>query len=177
MFSLRFTLVLLAVLLIPYFLRSKYGVALEPYPAVMLPSGSGTVDVDPDKTKVKFTSLYALNTEGTWSKVDNARLLYPIPIQYLNPILAKEFGLKENAGAIRPGIQSELAGNLSMAWAKQITEQDKKEARAWLGKKLKQQNFQESSLKVVQTVETISIPDGRKLNSRVAYENTLRLDQ
>ncbi|KAA3436074.1 hypothetical protein [Rufibacter hautae] len=177
MFSLRFTLALLALLLIPYFLRSKYGIALEPYPAVMLPSGSGKVDVAPGRTKVKFTSLYALNAQGTWSKVDNTHLLYPIPIQYLNPILAKEFGLKENAGAIRPGIQSELAENLSMSWARKVTEQDKNEVKVWLRRKLEHQNLHGPSLKVVQTVETISIPDGRILNSRVAYENTLRLDQ
>ncbi|WP_125077755.1 hypothetical protein [Rufibacter latericius] len=143
----------------------------------MLPSGSGKVDVNKHETKVRITTLFARNTTGNWRTVDNVRLLHPIPIQYLSPILSKEFGLKENAGAIRPGIQSHLAAKLSTLWAKDVAEQDQKEVKAWLRGKLKEQNLDGPLLKVVQTEEIISIPDGLKLNETVIYANTLRLDQ
>ncbi|MBC3541778.1 hypothetical protein ACFSC6_09990 [Rufibacter sediminis] len=177
MFSLRFTLSLLGILLIPYFFRAKYGIALEPYPAVMLPSGSGKVDASADIAQISYTTVLGRNATGQWSRVDNARLLYPIPIQYLSPILSKEFGLKEDAGTIRPGIQSSLAGDLSILWAKHVTEQDRQEVKAWLRGRLGEQHFDASVLKVVKVEEVIAIPDGRKLNYKVTYENTLRLDQ
>ena len=87
--------ILSAALAIPYALKllSKRAV-LEPYPAIILPSGPSKIERKGDSISFTRISIYVLDLDtGEWKRLDPESFLGHIPIQFLNAIVKNRFGL------------------------------------------------------------------------------------
>ena len=176
MFSLRFTLVLLTILLVPFLLRSRYGSTLEPYPAILLPAGATKDQVAETQFKARYKVLYGQLEDGTWRRVDERLLLYPIPVQYEGLILSREFGLKPPEPAGRTGIQNVL-GRLGILRYKHLTAEDQAAAKRWVKAKLREQGFTRPVLKIAQREEVVAVPKGKIVKAKNTDEKIIYLDE
>lgn len=172
MFSQRFTLLLFAFLIIPYVLTVKY--RIEPYPALILPSGAGKVAVGGKQMKVSYTEYYALKADGTMSKVDAVRMFAPVPIHYHSYILLRNFGMIDKEVSPKFGAFSPFVKELNIL--KNTSEQEKQEVKKWLGQKLIEQGFTAAVLQVVQVEEVLALPAGETIAKNSSYVTTLYLD-
>ncbi|MFT2011406.1 hypothetical protein ACMA1I_22225 [Pontibacter sp. 13R65] len=174
MFSLRFTIVLLAILLIPCLIRVKYGHEL--FPSMMMPSGARKVQVGSEKFEVSYTTPFAMKKDGSWDRVDIKRFLDPIPPHFQKYILDREFGLKENQPPPAFGSLTPILVKLNIVKSRDANEHDRKEVKIWLKRKLQEQGFFEDKFKIVRIDEVISIPDGNKLSEENTDEKIIYLD-
>lgn len=174
MFSLRFTVVLVAFLVIP-FVISQFGP--EPFPAVILPGGADKVPVGASESKYSTTTLYAIGEDGNWGEVNTIALLYPIPNSFQRSILAKEFGLNAKPTEKQGSASALAALKQYISRNKNKTEQEKAEVREWLKTRLVEQGFAASQLKIVKYKVTFAIPSGKTLSKTIADENILYLDR
>lgn len=153
------SLVLVPFLLVPFLLA--HVADLEPYPAILFPSGHGTIRLSSPVLRFGKRAILGRDAAtGAWVEVDMARLLRPIPARYhasvferLVAILPEEAG--EGAGAadaaVGPapaeGVSSlrrlvrgvkRAAGRLKdrASAAHAPTAADRAELSAWLGGRL-----------------------------------------
>ncbi len=175
MFSLRFTIVLLTILLVPFLLRHRYGSKLEPYPAILLPAVATQEKAAETQFNARYTVLYGQRGDGTWKRVDERLLLYPIPVQYEGVILSRELGLKPPEPAGRAGIQNVL-GRLGLLRYRRLTEEDQVAAKRWVKEKLRQQGFTRPVLKIAQREEVVAVPGGETVSAKITDEKIIHLD-
>src|SRR5690554_5759863 len=93
MFSVRTTMLIIIILMVPFLIRFKFGDRFEPYPAVLLPSGAGKTQVYSEELRNWQIILLSQREGGSWSKVDEVDLMYPIVPNNHVPIFRKAFGL------------------------------------------------------------------------------------
>lgn len=175
MFSIRFTIVLLTILLVPFLLRFRYGSMLEPYPAILLPSGATKATVAETEFIARYKVLYGQLEDGSWRRVDERLLLYPIPGQYEDLILSTAFGLKP-AEPVRKGGMLNVLGRLGILRYKRLTEAHQAEAKRWVKEKLREQGFTNPVLKIVQREEVVTVPEGKIIKVKITHENIIHLD-
>jgi hypothetical protein len=175
MFSLRFTIVLLTILLVPFLLRHRYGSTMEPYPSILLPAVATKDKVAETQFNARYKVLYGQLGDGTWRRVDERLLLYPIPVQYEGIILSREFGLKPPEPAGRGGLQNVL-GRLGILRSKRLTEEDQAGAKRWIKEKLREQGFTRPVLKIAQREEVVTVPEGEIVSAKNTDENIIYLD-
>jgi hypothetical protein len=175
MFSLRFTIVLLTILLAPFLLRHRYGSTMEPYPAILLPAVATKDKVADTQFKASYKVLYGQLEDGTWRSVDERLLLYPIPVQYEGLILSREFGLKPPEPAGGAGIRNVLA-RLGILRSRRPTEEDQAAAKRWVKEKLREQGFTRPVLKIAQREEVVAVPGGETLSAKNTDEKIIYLD-
>lgn len=87
--SLAFAIFLLAPALLKI-------VGMEPYPAVILPSGAGTISLEP--VVLHETRLYGERAPG-WERIDAVKFLEPVPVWYLDALARRGFGLEGDAAS------------------------------------------------------------------------------
>lgn len=171
MFPVRFTLLLLAVLAIPYLLKLIYGNAGEPYPAIILPSGAAKVPVGANEMKVKYTAVAGKNNKGGWEKIDMAELLNPVPLVYQRALLQREFGLLNS----KP-VKARYFSQLPIIYNRISTAKDKKEIKRWLKKRLANQNLETDIIAITEREKTIQIPSGTETRDIILDEKFIYLD-
>src|ERR1700761_6548081 len=88
MHSIRFTILLLLVLFIPFFFRRQ---GFEPYPAIFLPEGPTVISKKNDTVKFYYTELLGLDEQKKWQKLDPIYLLSPIRMKSFEDILLKQY--------------------------------------------------------------------------------------
>lgn len=155
MFSTKFSFFLLLVLFVPLFLRLQT-VKLEPYPAVLLPSGPKLLELNSGFLNINNTQLYGLDKEGNWKKIDHVKLLHPIPLQYLSPILSTKFGLENPLGTNSSPLIRFLNTSLFNSKRKEINNNGKKELAQWINRKLHDQGLSPDSIKIIKGMAVIS---------------------
>ena len=175
MFSLRFTIVLLIMLAVPFLIRYKYREKYEPFPAVLLPAGAAKAPVLAGEFKVDYIDLVAQRADGAWETVDAKLLLYPLPYNNHKHVYEREFGLTDPpAPEDRRFVR--LLVNLNILKARNGTEQDKEKTKNWLGQRLKQQGFTGAVLAIVYKEKIVSISSGEILSDDIIDEKVLYLD-
>jgi len=70
---------------------------IEPYPSVIMPSGSGSIDISQNDYTFYNYRAYGIKADGSEHKIDLLELIRPAHKQYLYTIFEKEFGLSEDA--------------------------------------------------------------------------------
>lgn len=86
--SLAFTLFLAAFLFVPYFIYIRYGTEMEPYPAVILPSGAGFAYRDNSHLSYEYAYLYGQDENGDWDYLNPEEFLFPMPSYYIGHVMA-----------------------------------------------------------------------------------------
>lgn len=162
--NLSLTLLLGFILLPPFVLTTRYGI--EPYPAIILPSGANKANVSPTQVSFNRTSLWGKHQEkGIWVRVDLETFLEPIPVHYLDPIAVNLFGLKSPNGKIINGFNT-----------KKVTTEEVQSGKQWLRQKLSQFGYASDELMITFDKETFDIGSHKIITSDRKHEEILRLE-
>jgi hypothetical protein len=161
-FSKRATFGLALGLLIPEILRKISG-ALEPYPALLLPAGTGKLALDGRSVTLKH-NLVEARRAGEWREIDRAELLDPLPVHYFGELVRGNFGLHD-------GHWHKLTPPPPPASA---------EARArtkrWLRARLERMGFDGGALRVVEERYVLQLPSGARRDVVRTSETVYDLD-
>lgn len=87
------TIVLLMFLFIPFIIRSSF-IKIEPFPSIVMPSGSHVVRTDSEQLVFKKLVLYGIDAEtGAEKPIPVEVLLGAIPPQYLTSLYKNGFSI------------------------------------------------------------------------------------
>jgi hypothetical protein len=156
LFSGRATLLIALGLVVPEYLRDSQR-ALEPYPAVLLPKGSGKLQVKEGKIHLRRTFASGVR-HGEWEKLDVGELMFPISEHYFLRLAGRDFGLKRSKHASPEQVTRE--------------QQTKNFFRA----RLAAQGFDTHKFRVVVEALTIELPSGQVLATHTVKKSTHELD-
>lgn len=149
-------LILLLGLILPFLLR-EVSSSLEPYPAVLQPSGATKISVSEGVLRFHKTELIAILNDGTEQSLDPNRFFDTIPNQYWTHIARNGFGLSQ------PKSRSFSLGIWTLS-ATTILEADpveRKDVLNWLNTRLIALGITEANKLRVQQVRTLFDIDRR----------------
>lgn len=129
-------------LIAPLVLRS---LSYEPYPAILLPDGSGTTPVINNEIVFSFDEVYAQDNRQQWVKVNTTDLFDPMPDPYTGSIIRSL--VTDGKSSITEGSKKhKILKYLNPSRKIAVDKEDIKEMHTWLKKKL-----------IVQQLDTIKI--------------------
>lgn len=161
---------LLALTLIPPFaLKFRYP-DLEPYPAIILPSGAGKVNVTAKEISFIRDSFWGKRENDTWTRIDKKAFFEPIPVRYLHPLARDSFGLNSAAGK-----NVILPKGVSVS-TKKVTPSEVQSTKHWLRQRLAQSGYATDELMITFEKVIFDIETGEIISSKRKHEEILRLD-
>jgi hypothetical protein len=161
-----YTTLLAACLVIPFALRLRF---TEPYPAVLLPSGAGTIKTAADKIDCNRTAIYGkLPGRDAWIRLSPWQFLYPIPVEFFPPLAERYFGLIPGAHRILK------IGVITIDQQPKVTEDDVKSGKQWFRTRLSENGYDSDVLRITQEVVTFRRSDGEQM--AVQYQDEKLLD-
>ncbi|MEN2281722.1 hypothetical protein AAGF08_06245 [Algoriphagus sp. SE2] len=180
MFSKKFTLVLAICLLVPFGLR-LISSKLEPYPALLFPSGDKQVQVPLDSPvpNYRYSDLYGFTPEKGWVNIDEESFISPIPRNYLSFILENKKGLfSENSDIeVKNQPSSKPIKNFLMRnQEKKLSKDERKEIAEFFKQKLISQGFDSTRLKIVE-YQVVSYPQTSKVDLSILSEEIINFDE
>jgi|GEM_PF-1597047 len=131
--SIIFSIFLLILLLFPFCLKL---LLTEPYPAVIFPSGAGTVDLSDQSYNFTEYRVYGISDQGPQQRIDILKLITPAHPQYLYQIFGNAFGLSAD-----PTKELKLRGTdwtLLSYRQRGATDTQRAECKSWLNARLEQ---------------------------------------
>lgn len=144
--SIYFTFVFVLFLVSPYVLYIRYGTEMEPYPAVILPSGAGFCYKDSNNIQFGYKCLYGMNKDQEWVYLNPENFLSPMPSYYIGHILNRVSWMSI------PPEEKEITGDL-FNWFKaknvirsEFRVSEKEEYCLWLSSKLRACNLYDDKL-------------------------------
>ncbi|RAI91978.1 hypothetical protein [Algoriphagus yeomjeoni] len=182
MFSVRFTIALLLILMIPFILRTL-SYRLEPYPALLFPGGEGMVSVPLDSAIInyRYSELHGYREGIGWGKIDEVEFMKPVPQHYLRNILKHNSDLFDTNDSLPKKKASESGMKAKLSWAfdyllrnqeKQSSEEDRRKSTDWFAGKLEAQGFEPDRIKLV-NVEILSYPNDEKFEKIIGDEEII----
>ena len=186
--NLSLTLLLVFILLPPFVLNTLYGGLLEPYPAIILPSGSPKADVGLREISFNRTSIWGKQKkDNTWTRVDLETFLAPIPVHYLYAITKNSLGLKSAEGRViklegrfsklpkEIKILSKLPKEIKIL-SKKVTPSEVKNGKHWWRQKLSQSGYASDELMIISEQVKFDIETGKIIGIKRSNEEIIRLD-
>ncbi len=161
-----------ALLVVPFGLR-LLSPHLEPYPAVLLPSGAGVIPVDGDVVSFERLALVGVDAaSGEEKELAPDAFLAPAPLQYLRAITGNHFGLeteREREVALR-GLPFAIVFERP-----EITDAERDEARAWLRARLRDAGCDDALLRVRRYRTHYDVAVREAKNEELVVEQRYRL--
>jgi hypothetical protein len=155
LFSRWESLLIALALIVPESLRSC--AKLEPYPAVILPTGAGTIRIKNGTVSAQRTFLTA-KRNGKWEEVDVGKFLAPVAVHYFSGIARRDFGLRKSKTATP--LQLERAT----------------ETKRWMKARLAAQGFEPKQLRLMRQSMRITLASGKHSHSKTRRRKTYDLD-
>ena len=157
-----YTVLLFLVLVVPFAI-AFLAPTLEPYPAVLLPSGAGTIKTTGDQMDLSRTSIYAkVLGNGSWTRLSPPQFLSPIPAEFFPPLAQRCFGLRPvEAAPYRTRVGVAVTIN-----PRQVDEKKIASAKQWLRARLTESGCEDSVLRITQEVVTFRRSDGAEIGVR-----------
>jgi len=166
------TAAIFAALLLPFGL-SFLAPQLEPYPAIIMPSGASLVHLERKHIQFIHTTLWGQSGSGEWRAVDPRALLDPIPVWYLDGLVRHDFGLSTPPTEAVP-----------LRWIRTIhvprpqpSHESVLQTEAWLRERLRAAGADQPVLRVTQERVTVTVPEGRVVDDVLVSEHVYQLDQ
>ncbi|WP_424583741.1 hypothetical protein [Tunicatimonas sp.] len=144
---------LMLFLLIPFVLR-WYSPSLEPYPALLLPSGAHIVELEDGTFSYTLYEVYGFGQDGTSKKIDIQTFLEPIPPYLIWNLARHNFGLEGD---------NLLADDLS-------------ESRKWFRQKLIDKGYRADRFLLAKVKYYISLDKKQLLKQETLHEKYFNLD-
>lgn len=171
MFSLRFSVILLFILFVPFVLRIFHA---EPYPALLLPAEAIKITKKENRVFLEGKDIYAMDYKGNWQKWDPNYILYPIPIAYLQNLISDNFRFDFDSSRFNSA-GFKLLKKFHLANKKNISSREVDEIKSWLRKKLIKQGLSPSTIKFTNYTLTISTETGAVLENKIKNERIVSL--
>ncbi|MGK7951084.1 MAG: hypothetical protein AB4368_20435 [Xenococcaceae cyanobacterium] len=171
LFSVKFTVILTAALFVP-FVMTTANLKLEPYPAIILPSGAGKLDLKEGVINVYNLSIYGYDIQGKLQKIDQTGFLNPIPNHYLYAVFDNEFGLstKTKDEIVLRGLNKKIEIK-----RKSTTPEEQKKAKLWLSEKLTDLGLSSSKIVFRYELKKLEINSGREVSKEINDEKIISL--
>lgn len=165
---------LLSCLLIPPFIIKTLYPSLEPYPAVILPSGSNTINIEDSKVSFSKTSVWAKQNSRakTWTEIDSRKFIEPIPGYYLQHIALNSFGFESKAKKTGSILKRKHDSILSS----KITSDEIAATKNWFKQKLNKSGYVSDEFMVVSEEITFDINTGKIASRKKIDEQIFKLD-
>jgi hypothetical protein len=166
-----YTAVLLLVLVVPFAI-AFVAPTLEPYPAVILPSGAGTIKTSEDQMDLSRTSIYGkVPGSESWTRLSPQQFLSPIPTEFFPPLAQRYFGLRP----VEPVASRTRVGVVVTINPRKVDEKAIASAKQWLRTRLKESSCEDNLLRISQEVVTIRRSDGAEIGVRNEDDNIFDL--
>ena len=133
LFKLGTRLIIVLALLVPFSLR-ELSSSLEPYPAILQPSGSTKISTKDTVLKFYEMQIVAVRQDGSEQRIEPRALMDKIPIQYWTHIARSHFGL----GPVKTQEFSLGIWTLTATTIKSASPQEKVEALNWIHNRLRE---------------------------------------
>lgn len=181
---LSLSLLLACVLLPPFLLRIAYP-SLEPYPAVLLPAGAGTIAIGRGEVRFARVALWGRKDGDDlhWAMIDAEDFLRPLPAHFLNAVAGNSFGLNPAKNKLRPlptrlnsALESEVAGILNGYLGEKVTPAEVQSGKRWLGQKLSRFGYVSTEMRITLDELTFDIESREITAVENLHEDILRLD-
>lgn len=166
----RATVILAVFLLVPALIRS---LSTEPFPAVLLPAGSGQLSVEDGIVTFSHSSLWAHDIAGNAHKLDAESFLDPVPVHFLGPLTSFEFGLTPERRTVlylRRPVPMEFELDVRPSNPEHLAE-----ARSFFARRLRSLNLSDASLTWRTVSSRVRHDTGEELESTVESERTIQL--
>jgi len=158
LFSVRFTLILAALLIGPLLVR--HYTSSEPWPAVLLPSGGGLIRKYDGIALFEVVEVKAVDRSGKELRIDPQDLIDPIPPQYFRALSENRFGY--DLTALRK-VQTR-SGKWVLYFPRKIPSlAERKEASRWLASRVRRKQRDYYKLSLRREVLSVEIGSGREL--------------
>jgi hypothetical protein len=170
--DLVYTTLLSAFLLVPFAIRTL-APTLEPYPAVLLPSGEATIKMTGGQIDLDRLAVYGKTSENnSWTRLSPSRFLSPIPLQYFPNLAQRNFGMSPG-GPIAHRIRG--VGVVITIQPRKVSEEEVRNAKQWLRARLKDSGCDDNPLRITQEVVTVRPSDGAEIAVRYQDDKVLEL--
>lgn len=179
MFNLKSTLLIFSVLFLGLFLKI---IGFEPYPAIVLPSGSSTIKRVNNKVHFKETKIYALNSQGIFTEIDKETFLGKIPKHIIQGLIDRNFGMDKSL-AISKSRKLKILKMLHLSKFSFFTgktnasAEDTREVTHWLNERLNAQNLKGPYIKVVTYNNTVFTQTGNIIHTKIENERIITLSK
>jgi len=176
---------LLACALVPPFVVRTLYYNLEAFPAVLLPSGAGTVSVGRGEVKFTRVALWGRRDgdSSNWARIEVERFLHPIPVHYLSGIARNSFGLNPAkaklpslAARLNSAREFEAALFLNRALRAKVTATEVQDGKRWLSRKLSRFGYVPTEMRITSDHLTFAIETGKVVAVETLNEEILALD-
>jgi hypothetical protein len=162
--NILYTALLSGFLLVPFAIR-EFAPTLEPYPAVLLPSGAGLIKMA-DQMDFDRTAIYGrVVGHDAWTRLSPSQFLNPLPPQFFPPLAQRYFGLSP----IGPITHTIKGGVVIRIDTHKVSEEEVKNAKQWFRARLSGSGCDDSVLRITQEVVTLRRSDGAEI--AVRYQN------
>jgi hypothetical protein len=163
--NILYTTLLSGFLLVPFAIR-EVARTLEPYPAVLLPSGGGTIKTTEDQIDLDRRRIYGrVAGGGAWTSLSPTQFLDPIPTEFFFPLADRYFELSP-FGSVTHWITGGVVIKID---THKLTEEDVKNAKQWFRARLKGIGCDDNVLRITQEAVTVRRSDGAEI--AVRYED------
>ncbi|MDJ0742560.1 MAG: hypothetical protein QNJ32_04255 [Xenococcaceae cyanobacterium MO_167.B27] len=171
---------LLAFILLPPFALKTLSERLEPYPAIILPSGAGKIDVSVREVSFNRTSLWGKHEKNnTWTRISLETFWPPIPRQYFQPIVRNSLSLKlENQKIISPPkeVKERVKEIMNKMLSNKVTSSEVDNTKYWWCQKLVQSGYASDEIMIVSEEVKFDIETGKIITIKRSHEEIFRLD-
>ena len=163
--NILYTALLFGFLLVPFAIR-EFAPTLEPYPAVLLPSGAGLIKTTEDQMDFDRTAIYGrVAGRDAWTRLSPSQFLNPLPPQFFPPLAQRYFGLSP----IGPITHTIKGGMVIRIDTHKVSEEEVKNAKQWFRARLNGSGCDDSVLRITQEVVTLRRSDRAEI--AVRYQN------
>ena len=175
-----YTAVLLLVLVIPFAI-AFLAPPLEPYPAVLLPTGSGRIKTTEDQMDFVRTSIYGrVADRDAWTRLSPPKFLSPIPAEFFSQLVQHYFGLCPIGPIANPSLWSQptfrtRVGVVITIDPRKVPEEEVKNAKQWVRARLKESGCDDNLLRITEEVVTIRRSDGAEIAVRSKNDKVFEL--
>ena len=168
--NLLYTALLSVFLLVPFAMRFLAPI-LEPYPAVLLPSGGGLIKVA-DQMDFDRSAIYGrVAGRDDWTRLSPSHFLDPIPPQYFPPLAQRYFGLVP-VGQISNRTKVGVAITIT---PRRVSEEEVRDAKQWFRARLNRSGCDDEVLRITQEVVTVRRSDSTEIGVRYQDDKAFKL--
>ena len=166
-----YTALLSTVLVVPFAITFLAPV-LEPYPAVLLPSGGVRINTTGDQMDLGRTTIYGkVAGRDGWTRLSPLEFLSPIPPEFFSPLVQRNFGLSP----VGPIANRTRVGLVITIVPRKVPGEEVENAKRWFRARLKESGCDDSVLRITQEVLTFRRSDGAEIGVRSENDKVFQL--